>query len=573
MTRPKRTRTKCQWVAACVLLALLAGCAERPPYDTQAHPPGTPQYGGRLNVGTWLIGMSAQSWDPADWRWKSNVDAGLVREQLFAGDLNKSVRNGGPYRFAINAFLPDEAIRGELAASWVWEDSLTVAIALRQVTFPAKPGVMVARPLTADDVVFTFELLRDSPKTIPDYFSHIDSVVARDDRTVVFFFNEYNSEWDFRFGYGYFSSIVPRETAETNRTDWRNVVGTGPFALTGYVHGNSHTYTRNPDYWDRETIDGEGYELPFVDEIVYRIVKDESTYLSALRTGKIDILESIRWLHVDHLKQSTPELQWSRWLGSAPFLVLRVDREPLDDVRVRRALNLAVNQREIATEFYGGHAELLAYPIHPESSDYYEPLDEMPASVQELFTYNPDKARQLLTEAGYPDGFELDVQINSAFADNMELIPLLEDYLLRVGVRLKIQLMEPAAFLSAVLAKTHAPARLANKGRGHPTVSMRHFVTGQSYNYNVYSDPSYDARMADVYKIRDKAARARLLRAMTVEILDSAASIWLPSPYVYTAWWPWVRNYGGELWVGAVRSGPILTRIWLDGDLKRELRF
>lgn len=567
------SRVKRRLTAGSLLLFLLAGCAERPPFDILAHPPGAPQYGGRLNVGTWLIGLSAQSWDPVDWRWKSNIDAGLVREQLLAGDLNQSVRKGGPYRFAINAFLPEDAIRGELAESWVWEDSLTVAITLRQVMFPAKPGVMASRLLAADDVVFTFELLRDSPKAIPNYFSHIDSVVARDDRTVVFCFNEYNSEWDYRFGYGYFSGIVPRETAGINRTDWRNVVGTGPFALTGYVHGNSHTYTRKPDYWDQETIDGERYELPFVDEIVYRIIKDESTYLSALRTGKLDVLESIRWLHVDHLKQSTPELQWSRWLGSAPILFLRVDREPLDDLRVRRALNLAVNQREIAAEFYGGHAELVAYPIHPESSAYYQPLDEMPASVQELFSYNPEKARQLLTEAGYPDGFELDVQINSAFASNMELIPLLEDYLLRVGVRINIQPMEAASFFSTVLAKTHAPARLANKGRGNPTVSMRHFVTGQTYNYNMYSDPSYDARMADVYKTRDKADRARLMRAMAVEILDSAASVWLPSPYLYTAWWPWVRNYGGELWVGSVRSGPILTRIWIDNELKRELGF
>ncbi len=561
------------WTIGAVLLALLAGCTERQAFDIQAHPPGAPQYGGRLNVGTWVIGLSALSWDPVAWAWKSNLDAGLIREQLFAGDLDKSVRKGGPYRFSVSAYLPEDAIRGELAESWVWEDSLTLAIALRPAMFPAKSGIMASRLVSADDILFTFELLRDSPKAIPNYFSHIDSIVARDDRTVVFYFNEYNSEWDYRFGYGFFSSIVPKETADIDRSDWRNVVGTGPFALAKYVHGNSHTYARKPDYWDQETIDGKRYDVPFVDEIVYRIIKDKSTYLGALRTGKIDILQSIRWLNVDHLKESTPELQWSRWLGPTSLLILRVDRDPLSDVRVRRALNLAVNQPEIAAEFYGGHAELMAYPLSPEFGAYYQPLEEMPASVQELFTYNPDKARRLLAEAGYPDGFELDVQVSSSFSNNMELIPLLEDYLGRVGVRINIRPMEYAAFLSTMLTKTHSPARLSNRPSNNPTVTMRQFVSGQTWNPNMYSDPSHDARMAEVYKIRDKAERARLIRGMVVEILDSAASVWLPAPYLYSAWWPWVRNYGGEMWVGAGRSGPILARIWIDHRLKRELGF
>ncbi len=71
----------------------------------------------------------------------------------------------------------------------------------------------------------------------------------------------------------------------------------------------------------------------------------------------------------------------------------------------------------------------------------------------------------------------------------------------------------------------------------------------------------------------DESKRQAALKDMTVEILDKAPYIWLPTPYLYTAWWPWVKNYGGELRVGAVRPGPIYARIWLDQDMKTKMGF
>lgn len=562
--------------AAVVLLALLGGCAERREFDPGAYREGAPRYSGTLNVGTVNVTLPALSWDPADWTWKSNHDTGAMREQLFAGDLDLSVRKGGLFDFIADAYLPGEAMRGELAREWTWADPLTLVIALREgVTFAAIPGVMEPRELVADDVVFTFELMRDSPRKIPSYFDHIDAVEARDSHTVVFHFNEYNAEWAYRFGYGYYSGIVPREFATVDRKNWRNVGGTGPFRLSRYTHGNSQVHERNPDYWDTERIDGRSYRIPFVDRMVYRIIKDEATYLTALRTGKLDILESIRWIAVDHLKETTPELRWNRWLATGGnFMALRMDTAPLDDLRVRRALNLAVNQKEIVELFYGGHAELMAYPQHPGFGAYYQPLEEMPESVQALFGYDPEEARRLLAEAGYANGFGLDVQVCSCSAGNMDLIPLLKSYLAEVGVTLTIYPMEYASFLSAMTTRTHTPAYFMDSGHVNPTTTLRKsFVTGQTWNPSMYADPTFDARMAEAYRTRDEAERIRMIRELTVEILDQAPYIWLPTGYVHTAWWPWVRNYGGELRAGAVRPGPIYARIWIDHELKRALGF
>ncbi|MBT3734273.1 MAG: ABC transporter substrate-binding protein, partial [Gammaproteobacteria bacterium] len=357
--------------------------------------------------------------------------------------------------------------------------------------------------------------------------------------------------------------------------DWRTVTGSGPFVLKKYVQANAHIYSKNDLYWDTEPLNGQQHRLPFVDKLIYRIIKDEATYLTALRTGQLDILEAIRWIAVDHLKESTPELNWNRWLAtSGTFVSLRVDIKPFDDIRVRRALNLAINQQEIVDQFYGGHAELMAYPQHPGFGDYFEPLSEMPGSIQELFAYNPQKARELLDEAGVPEGFTFNMQVCSCSPSNMDLIPLLESYLRKVGINIVIQPMEYASFLSAMTTRTHSAGYLMNSGHVNPITTIRKsFVTKQTWNPSQFSDPAFDEQVRILHLTRDEKERVKILRQLTRTILEASPYIWLPIPYVHTAWWPWVKNYGGELRVGAVRPGPIYARIWIDQQMKKKMGF
>jgi len=556
--------------AAVLALFTLAAAAENDSRQEE------PQYGGTLNIATVNTALNALSWDPADWNWKQNHDTGMYFEQLFAADLDKSVKKGGPFAFTMQAYLPAGSMRGELAETWEWEDPLTLVVHLRKgIMFPDKPGVMKRRELVADDVVFSFERQAQSPKIIATYFDHIDRVVARDDHTVVFEFNEYNAEWDYRFGYGYYSGILPRELGAVDVKDWRNAVGSGPFQIEGFIADNKQTYVRTKDYWDRETLNGRQHEIPFVDKLVYRILKREATQLAAIRTAQIDILENVRWLFVDHLKKTTPELQWSRWLGTnGIFVAMRVDREPFDDVRVRQAMNLAVNQPEIVELFYGGHAELFCYPQKPGFVGYFEPLEDMPASVQELFTHNPEKAKRLLAEAGYADGFTFKTQVSANDFLLLELVPLLASYLAEVGVTMEIEVLEYGAFLSVMTTRTHAPGYLAQSGHVNPTTTLRkNFLSGQQWNIAQYSNPDVDERILEMLRTRDEETRQEIARALTIQMLDEAAYLWLPCQYVHTAWWPWVKNYNAEIRAGAQRPGPIYARIWIDQKMKKEMGF
>ena len=536
-----------------------------------------PSYGGTLNIGSQYVTLSPLSWEVADWAWKFGNDTGLGYEQLFAGDLNKSIRKGGKHAFVADAWLPSDAIRGELAETWKWLDNpLRVEVKLRKgVMFPDKPGVMKSREFVADDVVHTYTRLDKSAKKIPTYFDHVDKVVATDKHTVTFYFKNYNAEWDYRFGWGYFSGIVPKEVSDAGGSDWKNFNGTGPFQLTDHVKGSSVTWSKNTLYWDKETLGGASYKLPFVDQIIYRTIKDESAFLTALRTGKLDMLESVRWSAVEELKKNAPALKWKTRINmTGTFLSMRVDTKPFDDIRVRRALNMAVNKQEIVKAYYGGNATLFAYPMHPDYAGYFETLDKMPIAAQELFVYNPDKAKALLAEAGYPKGFSFKTQVCSCNPDHMDLIPLVAAYLEKVGVKMEIQPMEYGAYLSAMTTKTLAAGYFMNNGHTNPTTSIRKsFVTKQTWNPSQYSDPDLDKRMADTYLERDESKRQLLIKLMTREMLEKAPYIWLPTAHVYTAWWPWVKNYDGELNVGSARNGPIHARIWVDAAMKKKMGF
>jgi peptide/nickel transport system substrate-binding protein len=240
----------------------------------------------RLEIGTVYVTLShCRSTRPTGTGSSTTIPA--IISSSCSRPISRSRRKRRKYPFYADAYPPSEAIRGELAESWEWKkDPLRVEVRLRKgIMFPEKPGVMASRELTAEDVVFSYNRLAKSPKAQNGYFSYVDKVEATDRYTVVFNFNSFHAEWDYRFGWGYYSPIYPKEMADAGATNWKNGNGTGPFMLTDFVQGNSNTYSRNPIYWDKEKIGGSEYKLPFVDKVIYRTIKDEATFLTALRTA------------------------------------------------------------------------------------------------------------------------------------------------------------------------------------------------------------------------------------------------------------------------------------------------
>ena len=254
----------------------------------------------------------------------------------------------------------------------------------------------------------------------------------------------------------FFSRVIAPEVVEEygDRNNWRNVVGTGSFMLKDYVDGSALTYVRNPNYWRHDPFFPEN-QLPYLDVFNILIIPDLSTRMAGMRTCKIDTLFAINAEDAESLLKINPEPEGKSYIDNAPTIYMRNDRAPFNDIRVRQALAMAINNREILDLYYEGKGEYFTYPVMPvvEFMDMYTPLEEMPELVQEIYGYHPDKARQLLTEAGYSDGFGAEIV---TFPKDADLLSIIKKYWAEIGVNLELDVKESGACGSIRARKNYA---------------------------------------------------------------------------------------------------------------------
>ncbi len=550
---------------------------ETPTTETPTTAPPTtaePQYGGTLTLFHLVPAVDAVSWDAATLDWRNDLNLGPYQENLLMGDLNKGPRGTNEWDFREVQYFPNSVLRGCLAESWeLAPDLKSVTFHLRKgVMWQGKPGVMNARELTADDVAFTFNRLFAAPAA-PQFYYFCDKAVATDRYTVVIEFNEYSEIWWQYIGYGWYCQIYPPELVEAGIEDWKNAVGTGPWILTDYVSGSAITYERNPNYWDTETIDGKEYEIPFADRMVWPIVSDESTQMAALQTGKVDFAMGVSWRYVDIMAKTNPDMEVFEYLsGGNMDIALKVDKEPFNDINVRHALSMAIDREAYIKSQLGGKGEIVSSYLSARWEDVFTPLDELPAGAKEVFEYNPEKAKQLLTDAGYPDGFQAElVTLNrSGYIDICSMVADFWKKNLNVDVTLKT--LEYATYLGVMYGKTYQDMMWYSTGVRYPALLLREMATpGQFWNPTNFDDPYYTEQAMLAVATADPAVQNPMLKELNVYLIEKCPYIPLPTSYAYSYAHPWVKNWYGEHNTGCYQYGSIFARIWIDRDLREEM--
>ncbi|GAH67353.1 unnamed protein product, partial [marine sediment metagenome] len=265
------------------------------------------------------------------------------------------------------------------------------------------------------------------------WYDFIDSITAPDKYTVRVDFKFFDAAWTLYLGFFCGTSITPPEVVEAGPDYWFNQVGTGPFILTEYVTGSHVAYERNPDYRGTTTINGKEYQLPFIDKLIYPVIPDESTQVAALRTGTLDMWPRVPLMYEDTLT-SYPGLVQERYLtGRVSNLVFAAydESKVFYKREVRRAMMIATDLEAIRDAiFFGG--DVHCFPISRGPLEY-TPMEELPESTRELFDYDPVKAKQMLADAGYPDGFECEFLCGTT-ALGMDVGAMLKEQWDKIGV-------------------------------------------------------------------------------------------------------------------------------------------
>ena len=315
-------------------------------------------------------------------------------------------------KFDLSAvFPPAEYTRGQLAESWSQPDPLTVIVNVRQGVRWHDKAPMNGRELTAQDVEFNFhrQLGIGSGFTEPSEtltYGYMwpgvkaASVTATDESTVVFKLQEPAITILHAILHEGGSFIYPPEVIQEHgdANDWRNLVGTGPMMLTEWVEGSSWTWEKIPDYWGYDEKYPEN-RLPYVDHIRALVMPEAATQLAAMRTGQLDLLSLLSPLssldQVESLQKTNPGIRiWPSAGGSAYSVGLNVQVEPFDDIRVRKALQMAINLEEINNAYYRGYADIIPQgQLSRFVSEAVIQFEDWPEDVKKVFDYDPEGCR------------------------------------------------------------------------------------------------------------------------------------------------------------------------------------
>jgi len=374
---------------------------------------------------------------------------------------------------------------------------------------------------TSADVVFTYETILDEDFGSPHRTrTTVDSVEAIDEYTVQFTTEEPNAAaWTSLRRFIVPAHLAPAEGYEADEGNFAfNPIGTGPFKLTEWIPNDRLVLERNDDYFEGPAI---------LETIVRREIPETETRYTELLNGNIDI-SSTPEREMDAV-EANPDLTLmiSGTLNYFPIAINHgIADSPLNDVRVRQALNYGIDKEAIVGHLWPT-ATVMHNPIIPGTWAYDD-------DATYKYEYNPEKAMELLEEAGYGDGLDVTITMSSA-ATNVELGEMLKSYYDQVGINLEVNTMEFSSALDLILDGDFELYHMGSVGMYDPHDFMGRFINGQGVTS--YDNPEFNQLVEDAVKIiDDQDARAELYSQAQKIMTEDAYNVPMYNSNTWMAW-------------------------------------
>ena len=532
---------------------------------------GTPQYGGTITVSQ--TGNLTQ-WDPY-------ATGGTNVLLMYLQQMDSDNWTVSPSTFAFQfIFRPPEDLVGSLATSWSMPDVNDFVVVLRQNVYWQNISPVNGRQFTATDVVYDMDRMYGlgggftvpSPYASSDVISRaaMNSVTITAPWTIDFHWTTGNPEniLETQLDQGTASQdFVAQEAVSLwgNLNDWHHAIGTGPFILTDFVDSSSASFVRNPTYWGTDERHP-GNKLPYADNVHILIIPQLPTALAALRTGKIDLVENNGIQSANAMKTTNPEILQVAIPQAAEGMALCNAQPPYNNLQVREACQLAQNLPLIAQTYYNGTVSPIpqTLTLSTMGGGWGNPYPNWPADLQAQYAYNPTLAKQLLAQAGFPNGFTTTCVANNT--SDLDLMQILNSNLAAIGITVNVTLMDNASWGTYCISNKKSTAMSFCDGRPFgnaysPIRQLQLFRTGYGGDYSLVSDPTFDAyypaavAATDITQIKSIVAQANLYVAQQHFGVSSV------SPNFYSFVQPWLKGYNGEN--GAASSGFYLARFWV----------
>jgi peptide/nickel transport system substrate-binding protein len=322
----------------------------------------------------------------------------------------------------IEADYDKRGYRGVLAESWQMKGT--------KIEFKLRKGVRFhdGSPFSAKDVIASFKrILSDKQSLQAPNLENVKEMQTPDDLTFMVTLKKLDASAVEDFN----GRVIMKQAAAEKMGEADNrPIGTGPFKFTSWERSGQFVIRRNESYWGQPAK---------IDEAVYKSISEDAARIAALEAGQVDVISNIPPHEVARLK-ANPRLRVQQVQGLRPlFLVLSPHYKPLDNVKLRRAMTHAIDRERIITHVLEGNAYPLTGMLSPQVFGY-DP-------GAKAFAYDPDKAKQLLVEAGFPNGFEIDYfSPTGRYPKDREVALVIVEQLSRVGIKANLKTPEWAIF-------------------------------------------------------------------------------------------------------------------------------
>lgn len=397
----------------------------------------------------------------------------------------------------------------DLAESW---DSTSD---LKTWTFRLRKGVKFhhGREFDAEDVVFTINRILDKKtgSKARSNFQIVDKMEAVDKYTVRFHLKEPYGGFQDLFASRQ-ARIIPRDRVDTLS---KEPSGTGPFKFVSYTPGDKIVLVKNPDYFKPG--------LPKVDRIIFRIIPESSSAVAALETGEIDMIWNLSLESIKRV-ESDPNLMVSRVATSSwDAIVMNIAHDPFKDIRVRQAINMVIDKKQMVDLALFGYGSPTNTPIPPTHPYFNKSLTFDPPDVA--------GAKKLLAEAGHADGFEITLYIPAGRPTRARLGVAARSSLQQIGITANLQTVPWDKFLSDIEGKA---AFYVTGFFSRPTIdtsTWSWYHSSGSWNAGIwnYNNPEMDKILEAGRRSNDDAERRKIYGDFQALALNDSPAV---IPYV-----------------------------------------
>jgi len=490
---------------------------------------GQPKRGGVLRV---------RGYDPPHFdhhltlNFKTNTTLSFAYSTLVRYQVGAAVRPG------------TFTIEPHLAERWEQPDDTTYIFYLRQgVKWHNKPPLN-GRELVADDVKFTYDrFMTESGNPLRFALESVDHIDVVDRYTVKFILKEPFVWLVNVLANPYSTWIIAPEVVQQfgDLKKPESVIGTGPFILERYEPNVKTVFKRNPDYFLKDQ--------PYVDGVEWLVIEDPSTGLAMYRAGQIDCGPaawwSVRQQDLEAFQKSQPRLVYQDFLSNVTSSVvyLRNDMPPFNDVRVRRAISMAIDRQGIIDGVYMRGEPTPA--IARGATEWSLPIDQLGEGAR-YYQYDPKEARRLLAEAGFPKGFKTAISTTNGYGpDLLDAVQLVQRYLKDVGIEAEMKLQEYGAYMATTfLGKYEGLAMGPLSITWEPdSVLYGMYAPDQPRNSGHVSDPKLTTMLKEQRRTQDLEARRQLIFDIQRYVATQQYYIYTNSNMITGTWQPYVKNY------------------------------